>query len=321
MSKPSDSKPGVSDPLLILIAALLLLAVGATIFFAGSGPAKEFTQEPPARPRPVVQDEPHVVVVTRAVAGEAAAPRPEAKAAEPKAAVETKTAAPAAVTVAAPAVKATADGRIHGRVLLRGTPPAEKPIIGAKSDVNCGKSHPDAPPTSRNYVVTAGGGLRYALVRVVTAPTGAGHPGAAPLIDQVGCMYEPYVNAVLAGQPFKVRNSDAFMHNVAATPKANKGFNFAQASPGQVNEKQFDQPELAVKLACSVHPWMTCYVHVLENPFFAVTDEKGEFALPDGLPAGKYTLEISHLKAGAVAVEIEVGAGKGAEVAVELGVK
>ena len=52
MSKPSDSKPAASDPLLILIAALLLVAVVVTIYFSVNGPAKEFTHEPAARPRP-----------------------------------------------------------------------------------------------------------------------------------------------------------------------------------------------------------------------------------------------------------------------------
>lgn len=331
MSKSTDSKNGASDPLLILIAALLLIAVIATLYFAFAGPAKEFTHEPAPRPRPVIQDEPRVMIVTRegAPAGHGAAPAAHATEAGHAAAEKPaeKAAAPApapaavAAVAAAPVVSASADGKIHGRVILKGTPPAERVIAGVKSDVNCGPASPGAAPTTRGYVVGAEGGLRYALVRIVSAPAGAGKPAEAPLIDQKGCMYEPYVNAVLAGQAFKVQNSDSFMHNVAATAKANKGFNFAQANQGQVNEKSFDKPELGVKLQCNVHPWMLAYVHVLENPFFAITDAKGEFSLPDGLPAGKYTLEVSHLKAGTVTAEIEVGAGKGASVAFELAVK
>ena len=328
MSKTSDTKPAASDPLLILVAALLLLAVATTIYFSATGPAKEFTHEPPTRLRPVIQDEPHVVVVTKAVAGGAAEgavahggeAKAEAKPAEAKPAAE-KPAAPVAAVAAAPVVKPTADGKVHGRVVLKGTPPPEKPIGAAKADANCGKAHPNDTPASRNYVVAADGGLRYALVRVVNAPAGGAIPAEKPLVDQTGCMYEPYVSAVMAGQAFQIRNSDSFLHNVLATPKVNKGFNFAQATAGQTNEKTFDKPELAVKFACSVHPWMSSYMHVLENPYFAVTNDKGEFALPDGLPAGKYTLEVNHMKAGTVTVEIEVGAGKGAEVTAELAVK
>lgn len=328
MSKSTDSKNGASDPLLILIAALLLLTVIATLYFSFTGPAKEFVHEPAPHLRPVIQDEPHVVIVTRegAPAGHGAAvPNPategaHAPAAEKPAEKPVATATVAAVA-AAPVVAASADGKIHGRVILKGTPPAERVISGVKSDSKCGPASTGPAPTTRGYVVSADGGLRYALVRIVSAPAGAGKAAEAPLIDQKGCMYEPYVSAVLVGQSFKVQNSDTFMHNVAATTKLNKGFNFAQANEGQVNEKVFDKAELGVKLQCNVHPWMLAYLHVLENPFFAVTNDKGDFTLPDGLPAGKYTLEVSHLKAGMVSVEIEVGTGKGASVAFELAVK
>ena len=328
MSKTPDTKPAASDPLLILVAALLLLAVAATIYFSATGPAKEFTKEPATHQRPIIQDEPRVVVVTKAVAGGTAEgavaqggeAKAEAKPAEAKPA-EAKPAVPVAAVAAAPVVKPSADGKVHGKVVLKGTPPPEKPIGAAKADINCGKAHPNDTPTSRNYVVAADGGLRYALVRVVNAPAGGAIPADKPVVNQTGCMYEPYVNAVMVGQTFVIQNSDSFLHNVLATPKVNKGFNFAQATQGQTNEKSFDKPEIAVKFACSVHPWMSSYMHVLENPYFAVTNDKGEFTLPDGLPAGKYTLEVNHLKAGTVTVEIEVGAGKGAEVTAELAVK
>jgi hypothetical protein len=201
-------------------------------------------------------------------------------------------------------------------------PPLEKSFAGVKGDANCGPAHPNDTPTSRNYVVGPDGGLRYALVRILNAPEGAGTPATeAPLIDQIGCMYEPYVSAVQVDHRFDVRNSDAFMHNVNATPKLNKGFNIVQATAGQVAERKYDKPELFAKFACNVHPWMMAYLHVLENPFFAVTDGKGEFVLPEGLPAGKYSLEVNHLKAGIVSTEIEVSEGKGLQVLVEMGVK
>ncbi len=327
MSKNAPSKSGSPDPLLVIVAALLLLAALSTLYFAGQGPAKSLVSEPPARPRPVIQDETRVIVVTKEVATGAVAEgsvkpadtkapeaKPtEAKPAEPKAAE--------AVVAAAPVVKASADGKIHGKVVLKGTPPPEKPIGAAKSDAFCGKSYPDAAPTSRNYVVGADGGLRYAVVRVVNAPAGSGTPGESPLIDQKGCMYEPYVSATMAGQKFKVQNSDTFLHNVnASAAKKNPGFNFSQAA-GQVNEKSFDNGEMWVKMICNVHPWMAGYVCVVESAFFAVTNEKGEFSLPDGLPPGKYKLQVDHLKAGTATADIEVAAGKGAEVIFELAVK
>jgi len=325
MSNSAEHKPGHSDPLLIIIAALLLVAVVATLYFSVTRPGHAVVAEPAPRPRPIITNDTRVVVVTREVAKPGAAPAAEvpaeAVAAKPPEAAPEKPAEPAAVEVAAPVVKPTTDGRIFGRVILKGTPPAERPISPVKADKNCGPLTPGPAPTTRNYVAAADGGLRYVLVRVVKAPEGAGKAADSILIDQVACMYEPYVSATLAGQPFKVKNSDAFMHNVNATPKVNKGFNFAQAAKDQVNEKTFDKAELAVKFACNVHPWMIAYLHVLENPFYAVTGADGSFELPAGLPAGKYTLEFNHLKVGVVPVEVELAAGAGAEVTVEMGVK
>jgi plastocyanin len=329
MSNPAERKPTYSDPLLIVIAALLLVALLATVYFSGSRPAHEFTHEPAVRPRPILTNDTRVVIVTKEVAKPGAHGAPSAAPAEaPKAeakpvVAETKPAeaAPVAATAAAPVVKATADGRVKGKVVLKGTPPAERPIAALKSDPNCGKANAAAQVTTRNYVVAADGGLANVLVQVKQGLSGSfPAPATKPLIDQLGCMYEPYISAVMTGQKFDIRNSDPFMHNVNASAKINKGFNFAQANAGQVNEKVFDKPE-QVRFACNVHPWMIAYVNVLEHPFFAVTNPQGEFELPAGLPAGKYTVEVSHLKAGTQTFEVEIAAGKGAEATVELAVK
>lgn len=203
---------------------------------------------------------------------------------------------------------------VTGKVTLKGTPPPEKAIAPLKADANCGKANPAAEVKTRLYVVGADNGLANTLVYVKKGLEGKTFtaPAEKPLIDQKGCMYEPYVSAVMVGQSFDVKNSDAFMHNVNATPKVagNKGFNFAQATAGAVNTKAFDKPELAVRFACNVHPWMIAYVHVLENPFYAVTDKDGKFAFKGDLPDGKYTLEAYHMKAGAVTAEVEVKGGK-----------
>ncbi len=201
---------------------------------------------------------------------------------------------------------------VTGKVSLKGTPPPEKAIAALKADPNCGKANTAAEVKTRLYVVGADSGLANTLVYVKKGLEGKTFtaPAEKPLIDQKGCMYEPYISAVMAGQAFDVKNSDPFMHNVNATPKANKGFNFAQANAGQVNTKMFDKPELGARFACNVHPWMIAYVHVLENPFFAVTDKDGSFTFKGDLPDGKYTLEAYHMKAGAVSQDIEVKGGK-----------
>jgi len=215
-----------------------------------------------------------------------------------------------AAAVAVTALPLTA-AEVTGKVTLKGTPPPATVIGAVKADANCGKvAQGDAK--TRTYVVGAEGALANTVVYIKKGLEGKTFPAPSskPEIDQKWCMYYPYVSAVQVGQKFDVKNSDPFMHNVNATPKLNKGFNFAQASQGQVNEKMFDKVELGVRFTCNVHPWMIAYVSVMENPFFVVTDDKGSFAIKGDLPDGKYTLEAYHQKAGALSQEIEVKGGK-----------
>jgi len=215
-----------------------------------------------------------------------------------------------AAAVAVTALPLTA-AEVTGKVTLKGTPPPAAIIGAVKADANCGKVA-QGEAKSRIYVVGAEGALANAVIYIKKGLEGKTFPPSSskPEIDQIGCMYYPYVSAVQVGQKFDVKNSDPFMHNVNATPKVNKGFNLAQSAQGQVNERVFDKPEMGVRFACNVHPWMIAYVNVMENPFFVVTDDAGSFAIKGDLPDGKYTLEAYHQKAGTRSQEIEVKGGK-----------
>jgi hypothetical protein len=194
---------------------------------------------------------------------------------------------------------------ITGKVTLKGTP---KPEIPIQLDAICGKLQ-GKPVTTRHYVVGQGNGLANVFVYIKQGAPKTPATGEGPTLDQTGCMYEPYVMGVVTGQKFKIRNSDALLHNVHATPKTNKEFNFAQPTKGQVNERSFDAPEVLVRMKCDVHPWMFAYVGVVDHPYFAVTDKDGNFTIKN-VPAGKYTVEAVHLKAAPTGKTAEVEAGK-----------
>jgi hypothetical protein len=69
----------------------------------------------------------------------------------------------------------------------------------------------------------------------------------------------------------------------------------------------FDKPEVFVQFKCEVHPWMFAYAGVCDHPYFAVTDKDGNYKI-SGLPAGEYTVEAVHRKAGSTTEKIKVGA-------------
>lgn len=209
------------------------------------------------------------------------------------------------IAALAGAFHAASAAELSGKVKLKGTAKPEVPI---QLDATCGKMH-TKPLTTRHYVVGQDNGLANVFVYVKAGAQKAAPTGEPATLDQVNCMYEPYVFGVVAGQKFKVKNSDAVLHNIHPTPKVNKEINFAQPVKGQVNEILFDKPEVLVRIKCDVHPWMFSYAGVQEHPYFAVTDKDGNFKIPN-LPNGKYTIEAIHQKAGAKTQEIEVKGDK-----------
>ncbi len=207
----------------------------------------------------------------------------------------------------APAKQAAAPS-ITGKVSFKGAKAPKRRKIDVAADPVCGKIHENEPLLSETVIVNENGTLKYCFVYV---KDGLGDkkfdaPAEPVVLDQKGCHYEPHVFGIMVGQKLTIRNSDKTMHNVHATPQINSEFNFSQAKEGQEDGKTFASPEIMVPIKCDVHGWMNCYAGVVAHPFYAVTNDKGEFELK-GLPAGKYTVAVWHEKLGAAEQVVEIG--------------
>ena len=128
-------------------------------------------------------------------------------------------------------------------------------------------------------------------------------------IDQRGCMYEPRVSVVRAGQPVTFINSDPIFHNVKANAKNNRRFNQGMPRKDQRMTKRFNKNEITVHAKCSVHPWMGAHIGVFDHQWFDKTDQFGEFTLPM-LPNGTYTLTFWHEVFGKVDKKIVISENK-----------
>ena len=122
-------------------------------------------------------------------------------------------------------------------------------------------------------------------------------PREPVLLDQNGCMYRPHVQGIQVGQPLLIRNSDDTLHNIHALAEKNDAFNLGQPNRGMESKKAFSKPEVLIRFKCDVHPWMSCYLGVLDHPYFAVTGDGGAFNLAN-VPAGDYVVEALHEKFG-----------------------
>lgn len=191
-------------------------------------------------------------------------------------------------------------GNISGVVKFKGEPPKPRLLTEIAANSFC-NSHAVTngvfPPSDRFVLGKNGSDTTLANVLVYVSKGLEGKKFEAPkepvVIDQVNCIYTPHVVAVMTGQTLEVRNSDETLHNVMTRPKNNKGFNDGMPGTGKKLLKTFDKPELGIDLKCFMHPWMLGYVHVLENPFYAITQPDGSFEIK-GLPPGEYEVSVFH---------------------------
>jgi hypothetical protein len=64
--------------------------------------------------------------------------------------------------------------------------------------------------------------------------------------------------------------------------------------------QKFDQKEIVpLPASCSIHPWMLGYVLIRDNPYMAVSDDRGGFEI-ENLPVGEHTFQVWQEKSGFV---------------------
>jgi plastocyanin len=206
-----------------------------------------------------------------------------------------------ALAAAAPA----AAGPLGGSVRFEGTPP-ERPTIYMTADPACDKVSPKGRP-SDVLVIDQAGGIANVIVYVKSGLEQQAWPAPTdmPKIDQRGCVYTPHVIGVRVGQEIEISSADPTLHNVNARTSENPPFNVALPGANQKIHRSFNKPEVAVKLKCDIHPWMSAYVGVFDHPFFAVTGADGRYVMPS-LPGGQYVIEAWHESLGTKSVKIEV---------------
>ena len=189
------------------------------------------------------------------------------------------------------AARARADGgTIAGTVKLDGAAPAPKQIEVSKDKEVCGLK----PHFDQSLMVGSGGGIQFAVVSLTDAK-GATTPETVKF-DQKGCQYVPHVLAFPAGSTVDIINSDGILHNIHTYSTANPSFNMAQPKFKKEIKQKVDKPEV-IKVTCDAHGWMHGWWVATDTPYFAVTDDKGNYSIA-GVPPGNYSVEVWQEKLG-----------------------
>jgi plastocyanin len=120
-------------------------------------------------------------------------------------------------------------------------------------------------------------------------------PAQHPVIDQKGLVFQPHVTAVQVGTTVDFLNSDSVAHNVFWTSiGGNKKLNHNLGTwpKGDRKSFKFDTPG-AVPILCNVHPEMSAYLVVVPTPYFATSDQAGNYKI-ENVPDGSYSVIAWH---------------------------
>jgi plastocyanin len=208
--------------------------------------------------------------------------------------------------VAEPAAAAN----IRGVVVMTGA------VVPKKLPVTIDQYVCGTEKTAEDLVVNPKGGVRNAVAWLQAPPPGAAWPSAPVKVemDQKGCVFVPRVVLVPAGGTVEFLNSDRLLHNLHSASNDNPTFNRTQPR-GRVIPLTFSKPEI-IQVNCDLHSWMRAWVVVADHPFYTLSNDAGEFVLPN-VPPGKYVLQIWQETVGITSREVTVGA-EDARVTVEL---
>ena len=122
-------------------------------------------------------------------------------------------------------------------------------------------------------------------------------PSEHPVMDQKGLLFQPHIMVVLTGTTVDFLNSDKVAHNVfwpnvMQGAKKLPGKNLGTWPTGEKRPYKFDQPGVAA-LLCNVHPEMAGYIVVAPTPYFAKTNQNGEYKI-ENVPDGQYNVVAWH---------------------------
>lgn len=201
-------------------------------------------------------------------------------------------------------------GTVKGEVKVAGIVPR------LPSLVNNGDKVKDAEVCSANaipdesIVVDPGSnGLANVAVYLVTKPDKI-HPDLVKskkdeiVVRAMGCQYIPHFAIVRTDQAIRVTSPDPIAHIAHVFARFNR-FESLIVTPDDDVKRPKKPEKLPVRMTCDIHPWMVAYLLIVDHPYAAVTNSKGEFEIAD-LPEGEHEFHIWHESIGFVEKSFKV---------------
>jgi hypothetical protein len=200
---------------------------------------------------------------------------------------------------------------IKGQIVWGGDKIPDRKTIDVKVDpAHCLSANPTADKAKGTIldeallINTKNKGLKNVFVWLVSDNPIPIHPALMKFpptveIDQPDCMFFPRAIGMREGQVFKVKNSAPVQHNIRWIGDGvnNQGGNVTLKQGDSAEVKDLKAQRLPLPLECNIHGWMKGRLGVFAHPYFAITDENGNFEIPNA-PVGEFRVMIYHEEIG-----------------------
>ena len=145
----------------------------------------------------------------------------------------------------------------------------------------------------------------------VEGPKVAPQPAKAT-INMKKKRFEPHLVVVPVGGEVAFPNMDPILHNAFSVSGENR-FDLELYKKPKSKSQTFEHPGI-VRVYCNIHPQMSAFVVVRDNPFWTQASRDGRFSIAD-VPAGRWVVKAWHPRAREISQKVAVAE----EGAVDLG--
>jgi Polysaccharide lyase family 4, domain II len=183
-------------------------------------------------------------------------------------------------------------GTISGVVKWTGERPKPLTLPITKDAATCDPAHTGTRDLER-LEIGADGGVANTVVSLRGIAQGKAWdlPDARKHLDQKECRYVPHISLVAVNTDLSIKSSDPILHTVHMVGVADYNLPFPMTD---VTLTRTMHKSGVVDLKCNAgHIWMNGIVLVVNHPYYAVTDERGEFRI-SGVPPGEYEIVAWH---------------------------
>ncbi len=190
---------------------------------------------------------------------------------------------------------------VRGTITFKGTvpPPKEfelrrypdREFCGALSDGNGNR-------LLKEVTLGPDGGLKDVVVIVEGIERGKPFTFTDAEVEASICQFLPFVTVVGDKRRITVFNRDPVSHDIQGYAYDQAGVDIVLHRPalhvsGTTDFVQLVKGRKVFTMQCGMHPYMQNWGYAIDNPYYAVTDLNGSFAIGD-LPAGTYHIKAWH---------------------------